>query len=110
MEMERFNGKAKEEDREALALVLVLAKAFERVSLPVVWAWTHFSFPRMILRVLCGYFEHQKRVQFEGCAAEPVQTITAILPGSEWGCFLLRDALSEVTKIFLPFEVEGLCG
>ena len=28
-------------------LVLYLAKAFERVSLPVVWAWaTHFSFPK----------------------------------------------------------------
>ena len=34
MEMERFNGKAKEEDQGALALVLDLAKAFERVSLP----------------------------------------------------------------------------
>ena len=32
----------------------------------------------------CGYFEHQRRVQFEGCAAEPMQTITAILPGSKW--------------------------
>ena len=31
-----------------------LAKAFERVSLPVVWAWaTHFNLPRKILRVLC---------------------------------------------------------
>ena len=58
---------AKEEYQGALALVLDLAKAFERVSLPVVWAWaTHFSFPRKILRVLCGYFEHQRRVQFEG--------------------------------------------
>ena len=55
MEMERINGKAKEEDQGALALILDLAKAFERVSLPVVWA-THFSFPRKILRVLCGYF------------------------------------------------------
>ena len=55
-----------------LALVLDLAKALERVSLPVVWARaTHFSFPRKILRVLCGYFEH-RRVQFEGCAAEPL--------------------------------------
>ena len=46
MEMERSNGKAKEEEHGALALVLDLAKAFERVSLPVVWAWaTHFSFP-----------------------------------------------------------------
>ena len=64
LEMQRFNGKAKEED--PLALVLDLAKAFERVSLPVVWAWaTHFSFPRIILWVLCGYFEHRRRVQFE---------------------------------------------
>ena len=62
-------GNAKEEDQGAVALVLDLAKAL-RVSLPVVWAWaTHFSFPRNILRVLCGYFEHQKRVQFEGCSA-----------------------------------------
>ena len=88
----------------ALALVLDLAKAFERVSLPVVWAWaTHLSFPRKLLRVLCGYFEHQRLVQFEGCLAEPLQTITAILPGSKWNCLLLRivlqDALSEVKLI-----------
>ena len=57
MEMERFNGKPKEEDQGAVALVLALAKAFERVSVLVVWAWaTHFSFPRKILRVLCGFF------------------------------------------------------
>ena len=84
-----------------MALVLDLASAFERVSLPVVWACaTHFSFPRKILRVLCGYVEHQRRVQFEGCAAEPLTTITAILPGSKWSCLRLRivlqDALSEV--------------
>ena len=69
MEMVRFNGKAKAEDQGAVALVLDLAKAFERVSFPVVWAWaTQFS---KILRVLCCYLEHQRRVQFEGCAAEP---------------------------------------
>ena len=34
-EMERFNGRAKAEDQGAVALVLDLAKAFERVSLPV---------------------------------------------------------------------------
>ena len=101
METERFYGKAKEEDQGAVALVLDLAKAFE----PVVCAWaTHFSFPRRILRVLCVYFEHQRCVQFEGCAAEPLTTITAILPGSKWSCLLLRivlqDALSEVTKIY----------
>ena len=65
MEMERFKCRAGEEDLGALALVLDMAKALERVSLPVVWAWaTHFSFPKKILRVLCGYFEHQRRVQF----------------------------------------------
>ena len=70
MEMERCDGKAKE-DQGAVALALDLTKAFERVSLPVVWAWaTHLSFPRKILRVLRGDFEHQGRVQFEGCVAE----------------------------------------
>ena len=49
MEMERFTGKAKAEDQGAVALVLNLAKAFERISLLVVWPWaTHFSFPRKI--------------------------------------------------------------
>ena len=36
--------------------------------------------------------------------AEPLQTITAILPGSKWSCplsrIVLQDALSEVTKIY----------
>ena len=97
MEMERFNGKAKVEDQGAVALVLDLAKAFERVSLTVACAWaTHFSFPRKILRVLCGYFERQRRVQFDGCAAEPLTTITAILPGSKWSCLLLRGAVESI--------------
>ena len=111
MEMVKFNGKAKAEDQGAVALVLDLAKAFERVSLPVVWAWaTHFSFPRKILRVLCCYFEHQRRVQFEEFAAGLLTTITAILPGSKWSCLLLRfvlqDALSEVTKIYPPLKLR----
>ena len=46
-------------------------------------------------------------MQFEGCVAEPLRTITAILPGSKWSCLLLRialqDALSEVTNINPPF-------
>ena len=92
-------------------MVLDLAKAFEQVSLPVVGAWaTHFSVPRKILRVVCGCFEHQRRVQFEGCAAEPLRTITSILPGSKWSCLLLRivmqDALSEVTKIYRPLKLR----
>ena len=104
-----INGKAKAQEQGAVAFDL--AKAFERVSLPVVWAWaTHFSFPRKVLRVLCGYFEHQRRVQFEGCVAEPFQTITAILPGSKLSYLLLRivlhDALSEVTKNYPPLKLR----
>ena len=49
-------------------------------------------------------FQHHKRVQFERCLAEPLQTITAILPGCKWSCLLLRivlqNALSEVTRIY----------
>ena len=98
-------------DQGAIMLVLDLTEAFERVSLPVVWAWaTHFNFPRMILRVPCGYFEHPRRVHFEWCVAEPFQTITGILLGSTWSCLLLRivlqDALSEVMKVYPPMKLK----
>ena len=95
MDMEKRSYRAGKEDQGAVALVLDLAKALERVSLAVVWASaTHFSFPRKILRMLCGYFEHQRRVQFQGCLAEPL-LITAILPGSKWSCLLLRIVLQD---------------
>ena len=62
-------------------MVLDLTKAFERVNLPVVWALaTHVNVSRKILRVLCGYFEHKRNVQFEGCEAELLPTITASSP------------------------------
>ena len=113
MEVERFIGKAKAEDQGAVALVPDVAKAFERVSLPVVRAWaTRFSFPRKVLRVLCWYFEH-RRVQLEGCAAEPLTT-TAIPPGSKWSRLLqrvvLQDALSEVTNIDPSLKLRVFCG
>ena len=42
--------------------------------------------------------------------AEPLQTITATLPGSKWSYLLLRivlqDALSKVTKIFPPLKLK----
>ena len=61
LEMERINDQASERDQGGIALVLDLAKAFERVSLPVVWAWaTHFNLSKKILRVPRGYFEHQR--------------------------------------------------
>ena len=46
---ERFDHRAGEKDRGAIAMVLDVAEAFERVSLPVVWAWA----ARSVLR-MCG--------------------------------------------------------
>ena len=81
-----------------------IGEAFERVILPPcgLGLGDALQFPK---EESCGCFvgfEHQRRVQFEGCVAKPLRTITAILPGSKWSCSLLRivlqDALSEVTK------------
>ena len=58
-------SQSSEMDHEAITLVLDLAEAFKRDSLPVVWSSaTHLKFTGTILRVLCGYFEHQRRVQW----------------------------------------------
>ena len=55
---------------EQITLVLDLDKALGKVSLPDVWARaTPFNFTTKILRVLCGYFKHQRRVQFVRCGA-----------------------------------------
>ena len=63
-----------------------------------------------MLLVLFGHFEHQRRVWFEECVAEPLQIITAILPGSTWSCPLLRivsqDAASEVMKVYPPLQLK----
>ena len=49
LEMERYKNHAAERDRGTIALVLDLAKAFERVNYLVVWAWvTHYNFFRKI--------------------------------------------------------------
>ena len=75
LEMESFNDHAEERDQGATALDLDLAKAFERVSLPVVWVWaTRFSVTKKILSVLCGYFEHERRVQFARVEVELLAT------------------------------------
>ena len=37
-----------------------------------------------------GCLVHQRRVQFEGCVPQPLQTITASLLGSKRNCLLLR--------------------
>ena len=47
-----------------------------------------------------GCFEHQRRVQFEGRVAEPLRTITAMLPGSMWSCTaLVKGRNKEVAEM-----------
>ena len=76
-----------------------------KVKLEVACRWAmHFDFPQTVLRTLYLSFEHQRRVQFEGCVAEPLQTTTAIFPGSKWSVLLLRtvmqEAMSEVLNVY----------
>ena len=92
-------------------LVLDLANVYKQVRLPVVWTRaTHYNFPGGFCERLCGYFEHQRRVQFDGSAAEPLQTITGILLWSEWSCLLLRivlhNAESDVMKLYPPMQMK----
>ena len=99
--MERFNYHAGERDQGAVALVLDLAIAFERVSFPVVWAWaTHLNFPRKILRVL--------RTPAQGAVRRMRGEAALDHHGHPLGSLLLRivmqDASSEVTKIYPPLK------
>ena len=88
LEKEKYTCNVEEMDQGAVTLVGDLAKALEKGQLKVVWAWAS---------------QHQRRVILEGCVADPLQTITAILPRSKWSCVLLRivlqDALSEMIKL-----------
>ena len=77
----------------AVASVLDLAKAFERVQSPCrVCLSDALQLPKEDLAGAWWVLRAPKRrVQFEGCAAEPLKTI---------GRVVLQDALSEVTKIY----------
>ena len=95
MEMERFYGKAKEDDQGALALVLDLAKAFERVSLLVVRAGaTHFSFPRRSCECCAG------TSSTDACTVRRMCGRAAILR------LLLQGAFKEITNIYPPLKLR----
>ena len=57
---------------------------------------------------LCGYFEHQRRVFFEGCVADPLQTVTDILSGSKWSVLLSRHVMpmSDVLKVYPQLNLK----
>ena len=85
-------------------LVLDLAKAFERVSLHVVWAWaTHFSFPGRILRVFLWVFRAPEGCTVRRMCGRAAHDHHCYLARFQAELFVLRivlqDSLSEVTKI-----------
>ena len=110
------NGKislpCRAEDPGAVTLVLDLATSTRAhlLSSCVDFGDAIHQLSGEIWGVLCRYFEHQRRVQLEGCVAEPPQTITAILLGSKRSCVLLRSvsqhALSEVMKVYPPSKLK----
>ena len=55
----------------------------------------------------------QRWVLFDGCVADPLQTITAILPCSKWSVLLLRnvmrDAMSEVLQLYQQLTPKCVC-
>ena len=86
-----------------------------RVTLEVVWKWAmHFHFPQQVLSILCRYFGYQRRDQFEGCVADIVQTITAMLAVSKWSVLLqrivMRDAMSDVLNVFPQLQMRVYVG
>ena len=100
LEMERFGY-----ETGATQQGLDLAMAFAKVSVPVVWSWAvHLHVPKRILRMLCGYFLHQRGVQFEGCFAKPPGHLAGI---NVELCHKMQDALSEVLRVFCADDGRG---
>ena len=94
--MERvFVFGAGETDQGWIALVLEVATAFERVSLTrcVRHGQRTSTFPGGVSGCCVVTSSTKWRVQFEGCVAESLQTITAFFLGSKWGSLLLRSVL-----------------
>lgn len=106
--MEAFDllrGKNPDLSDAAATFVVDLAQALQRVQLNVVWPWArYFDLPQRILRVLCGCFAHARRVLFENEVTDPMITVTAVLPGSEWSVLLSGKVWVYVDDINLRFR------
>ena len=89
LEMERSSGRAKAEDQGCCSLGSGPSEGL-RACQPLCGLGLGDALLLPKEDLASEYFEHQRRMQFEGCAAEPHMTITAILPGSKWSCLRLR--------------------
>ena len=81
----------------------------------LVWAWArHVHFPKNKTRMLCWYFEHQRRVQFGGCVAEPLQDHHGHSPWVKVELLAPAHCVSgrpeKGDQNLSVAEIEGVCG
>ena len=110
MDRERFDMHTKTEDQRAVAL----GSEPNELSNVSTFCGLGLGDALQLPKEDTAGAEHQTRMQFERCAAEPLTTITAILPKSKWNCLLSRivrqDALSEITKIHPSLKLRVFGG
>ena len=66
----------------------------------------HFDFPQRVLRVLCAYFVHERKVTFENNVSGPMVTITAILPGSKLSVLFLRSVVQDAMRCVFSVSLK----
>ena len=83
-----------ESEMEA-TVIMDLVKAFERVSLKVVWQWAkYYNFPLSVAAMVLQIFHFPRRVIVQGCTSEEVRTAAAIVAGSKYSVLLLKMVIT----------------
>ncbi|CAK0843011.1 unnamed protein product, partial [Prorocentrum cordatum] len=90
-----------EETQATVTAVLDLVKAFEKVSLHVLWeAGKQLKFNTGVLAVVCSYFAMTRRLIVGDSVSSETETVTTIIAGSKFSvCFL---------KMAIQSTVDGL--
>ena len=100
---------------EAVTKLIDLEKAVEKVQLLEVWSWECASNSQFFCYECCAdTLRITERVVVEGSAAAPLQTHTAVLPGSKFNVVLLRLVMQDVHESCFQCEARSqnqyLCG
>ena len=79
------------------------------VQRKVVWCMVlHFGFPSDDTSSALLVLRTQKRAHFEGCAEDPLNTITATLPGFIWSVLLLHTVMEDPVGEISPSKRVAL--
>ncbi len=78
----------------AATVLFDLVKCFDRLSLDQVWGWgLYWKVPKRWLRVVLLVFAFHRRLIIEGSCSRQLDTVTAIVAGSRFSCFILHLVL-----------------